>query len=108
MSANASPTSLPLATEELDDHPNALTETVPPPPPCSNTTQLSQTGMVNTRLVCGDDVLAALCHALTNSLENAFPAAPVARSLRNLPYFWSFLDSTLLCSPGGMGPSFTI
>ena len=35
-SANASPTSPPLAMEELDDHPNAPMETVPPPP-CSNT-----------------------------------------------------------------------
>ena len=66
-SANASPTNPPLAMEELDDHPNAPTETIPPPP-CSNTTQPSQTGMVHTRLVCGDDVLAAVCHALTNGL----------------------------------------
>ena len=63
-SANASPTSPPLAMQELDDHPNAPKETIPPPP-CSNTTQ-SHTGMVNTRPVCGDDVLAAVCHALTN------------------------------------------
>ena len=64
-SANASSTTPPLAMEELDDHPNALTETVPPPP-CSNITPPSQTGMVNTRPVCGDDVLAAVCHAPTN------------------------------------------
>ena len=40
--------------------------------------------------------------------ENAFPAAPVARSLGNPPNLWSFLDSTLLCSPGGLGLGFTI
>ena len=34
-------------------------------------------------------------------MEKAFPAA---RSLGNLPNLWSFLDPTLLCSPGGMGP----
>ena len=66
-SANASPTSPPLAMEELDDHPNAPTETAPPPP-CSNTTQPSRTGMVNMRPVCGEDVLAAVCHALINGL----------------------------------------
>ena len=44
---------------------NAPTEIVPPAP-CSNTTQPSH-GMVNTRPVYGDDVLAALCHALTNA-----------------------------------------
>ena len=54
--ANASPTSPPLAMEELADHPNVATGTVPPPP-CSNTTPPSQTGMVITRPVCGDDVL---------------------------------------------------
>ena len=64
-SANVSPTNPPLAMEELDDHPNAPMETVPPPP-CSNITPPSQTGMVNTRPVCGDAVLAAMCHALTN------------------------------------------
>ena len=37
--------------------------------------------------------------------EKAFPAA---RCLGNLPNLWSFLDSTLLCSLGGMGPGFTI
>ena len=51
------------------------------------------------------------CHGY-HGLEKAFPAAPAARpaarSLRNLPNLWSFLDSTLLCSPGGMGPGFTI
>ena len=72
-SANASPTSPPLAMEELDDHPNAPTETIPPPP-CSNITPPSQTGMVNTRLVCGDDVLAAVCHALTSG-----PGSPTAQ-----------------------------
>ena len=45
-------------------------------------------------------------------LENAFPAAPAARptarSLGNLPNLWIFLDSTLLCSPRGLGPGFTI
>ena len=69
-SANASPTNPPLAMEGLDDHPNAPTETVPPPP-CSNTTQ---NGMVNTRRVCGDDILAAMCHALTNG-----PGSPTAQ-----------------------------
>ena len=64
-SANASPTSPPLAMEELDDHPSAPTETVPPPP-CSNTTKPSHAGIVNTRPVYGDDILAAVCHALTN------------------------------------------
>ena len=59
--------------EELDDHPNAPTETVPPPP-CSNITPPSQTGMVITRPVCGDDVLAAMCHALTNG-----PGSPTAQ-----------------------------
>ena len=43
-------------------------------------------------------------------LKNAFPAAraarPTARSLGNLPNLWSFLDSTLLCSPGGLGARF--
>ena len=68
-----SPTSPPLAMEELDDHPNAPTETVPPAP-CSNTTQPSHTGMVSTRPVCGDDVLAAVCHALTNG-----PGSPTAQ-----------------------------
>ena len=34
--------------------------------------------------------------------------APAARSLGNVPNLWSFLDSTLLYSPGGMGPGFTI
>ena len=34
--AKDSPTSPPLAMEELDDHPHAPTETIPPPP-CSNT-----------------------------------------------------------------------
>ena len=71
--ANASPTSPPLAMEELADHPNAGTETVPPPP-CSNTTPPSQTGMVITRPVCGHDVLAAACHALTNG-----PGGPTAQ-----------------------------
>ena len=71
--ANASPTSPPLAMEELADHPYAGTETVPPPP-CSNTTPPSQTGMVITRPVCGDDVLAAVCHALTNG-----PGGPTAQ-----------------------------
>ena len=65
-SANASPTSPPLAMEEVDNHPNAPTETVPPSPPCSNTTQPSEIGMVNTRPVCGDDILAVVCHALTH------------------------------------------
>ena len=68
-SANASPTSPPLTMEELDDHPNAPTET-----PCSNTTQPSQLGMVNTRPVCGDDILAAVCHAPTNG-----PGSPTAQ-----------------------------
>ena len=68
-SANASRTSPPLAMEELDNHPNVPTEIVPPPP-CSNITPPSQTGMVNTMLVCGDDVLAAVCHALTNGPGN--------------------------------------
>ena len=72
-SASASPTSPPLAMEELDDHPNARTETVPPPP-CSNITPPSQTGMVITRPICGDDVLAAVCHALTNG-----PGSPSAQ-----------------------------
>ena len=72
-SANVSPTSPPLPIEELDYHPNAPTEIVHPPP-CSNTTQPSQTGMVNTRPVCGDDVLAAVCHALTNG-----PGSPTAQ-----------------------------
>ena len=40
-----------------------------------------------------------------NALEKAFLAA---RSLGNLPNQWSFLDSTLLCSLGGMGPGFTM
>ena len=35
------------------------------------------------------------------AMEKAFPAAC---SLGNLPNLWSFLDSTLLCSLGGMGP----
>ena len=72
-SANASPTSPPLAMDELDDHPNAPTETIPPPP-CSNITPPSQTGMVNTGPLCGDDVLAAVCHALTNG-----PGSPNAQ-----------------------------
>ena len=42
---------------------------------------------------------------MTLGFEKAFPAA---RSLGNLPNLWSFLDSTLLCSPGGMVPGFTI
>ena len=63
-SANASPTIPALAMDELDDHPKAPTETFPPPP-CSNTIQPSHIGMVNMRSVCGDDVLAALCHVLT-------------------------------------------
>ena len=60
----ASLASRPLATEECNDHPNAPTDTVPPSP-CSNTTQPSQVGMVNTGHVCGDDILAAVCHAVT-------------------------------------------
>ena len=40
--------------------------------------------------------------------ENKEKAFPAARSLGNLPNLWSFLDSTLLCSPGAMGPGFTI
>ena len=44
-----------------------------PPAPCSNFTPPSQTGMVNTMPVCGDDVLAAMCHALTNG-----PGSPTA------------------------------
>ena len=56
-----------------DDHPNAPTETVAPPP-CSNITLPSQTRMVNTRPVCGDGVLAALYHALTNG-----PGTPTAQ-----------------------------
>ena len=71
-SPNASLASPPLAMEELDDHPNAPTEIVPPSP-CSNTTQPSQMGMVNTRHVCGDDILAVVCRALTNGQGN--PAA---------------------------------
>ena len=55
-SPNASPVSPPLAMEELDV----------PPPPCSNTSQPSQTGMVNTRHICGDAILAAVCHALAD------------------------------------------
>ena len=43
-------------------------------------------------------------------LENALLAAPAARhaarSLGNLPNLWSFLDSTLLCSPGRVGARF--
>ena len=53
-SPNASPASPPLAMEEL----------YVPPTPCSNTTQPSQTRMVNMRHVCGDDIVAAMCHAL--------------------------------------------
>ena len=34
------------------------------------------------------------------------PLTPLARSLGNLPNLWSFLDSTLLCSPGGHGARF--
>ena len=59
--------------EELDDKPNAPTENVPPPP-CSNTTQPSQIGMVHTRPIRGDDILAAVCHALTNG-----PGSPAAQ-----------------------------
>ena len=80
--ANASPTSPPLAMEELADHPKAGTETVPPPP-CSNITPPSQTGMVITRPVCGDDVLAAVCHALTNGRGG--PAAQL-QHVESLPH----------------------
>ena len=52
----ASSSSPPLAMEELD----VL------PPPCSNTTQPSHIAMVNARHICGDDILAAVCHALTD------------------------------------------
>ena len=59
------------------------------------------------------------CHSITHAgastatmvftYEKAFPASRMAaRRLGNLPNLWSFLDSTLLCSPGGMGPCFTI
>ena len=70
--ANASPTSPPLAMEELADHPHAGTETVPPPL-CSNTTPPSHTGIFITRPVCGDDILAAVCRALNNG-----PGGPIA------------------------------
>ena len=72
-SANASPTSPPLAVEDSDDHPNAPTETVPSHP-CSDITPRSRIGMVNTRPICGDDVLAAVCHALING-----PGSPTAQ-----------------------------
>ena len=46
------------------------------PQPCfgSNITPPSQTGMVNTRPVCVDDILAAVCHAPTNG-----PGSPTAQ-----------------------------
>ena len=59
--------------EDLDDHPIAPTGTVPPPS-CSYTTQPSRAEIVNARPVCGDDILAAVCHALTND-----PCSPTAQ-----------------------------
>ena len=48
------------------------------------------------------------CHVFEKAFLAAPAARPLARTLRNLPNLWSFLDSTLLCSRGGMGPGFTI
>ena len=53
-------------------------------------------------------LLQFLLWAFPKDIENAFPAALAARSLGNLPNLWSFLDSTLFCSPEGLEPGLTI
>ena len=83
-SPNASPTSPLLAMEELDV----------PPPPFSNTTQPSQTGMVNTRHVCGDDLLAVVCHALTDGQGSPTALLQYVESLLR-DYWEQPLDMTI-------------
>ena len=81
VSPDSSPASPPPALEELDGHPSAPTEIVPPPP-WSNTTQPSHTRTFYMRHVFGDDILAAVCRALTDGQGSPIAQLEHVESLR--------------------------